>query len=205
MSLTLQAALWLRAEKNCPLVITERTPRYGHGQPDVLGITDHRYLLEIEIKQTVSDFRANANKHHMRNRAALGEQILHRFPKQYWFMVPPKLVDKVLPEVPDWAGLLTLREGEQYNGWHTNVKAVKSAAVNHKSAKLSVKECIKLMRALGNELFSLKITNHGMRVNGYGNCDPHLMDSFHSQKLEWSDSQQRHIYVHNPDYLNFQI
>lgn len=204
MSLLIQAAIWLRKEKDCPLVLTERSPRHGMGQPDVLGITDHRYLLEIEIKESMADFRANKNKFHIRNREALGDSVADRFPKQFWFLVPPKLAEKVHPEVPAWAGLLTLENDKWSGGWSTLVKSVKKAPVNNASRKLSLKEAARLMRNVGNELFSLRIANSNMRQAGYV-LDAHHMDSFYSTKLVPAPNGFGHHWVPNPDYLNFQI
>lgn len=202
MSLELHAALWLRMEKDCPIVLMERSPRYGHGKPDVLGITNARFMLEIEIKRSLSDFRANAAKHHVRNRDA-GIANLEQWPKQFWFLVPPDLVDKVEPELPEWAGLLTIKD-RRSAGWYTDVFAIKKAPINHKSKKLSLKDGLKMLRVVGNEVFSLRITNAHFRQSS-GSIDPHVMDSFYSKKLEWSEEGKQSIWVDNPDYLNFQI
>lgn len=137
------AASWLWLEKRCQLVLQERNPRSDYtGEPDVLGVTKARYLLEIEVKRTLSDFRNNKNKRCMCHR----EHFLEKFPKQFWFMVPRLLIEKVKTEIPEWAGLLTL-------GTYT-VQTVIPAPANHKSKRLSVKECIKLFRFQTNQLMS---------------------------------------------------
>lgn len=198
MSLEFEAFSWLKFEKNCPLVIMERSPREWYtGEPDVLGITNNRYMLEIEIKRTLSDFRANMKKRHIVKRCSQEEAIAKTYrckaPRQFWFLVPPELRDKVLPEVPEWAGLL-IATGECVRN---SLIVAKKAPTNSDSEKLSLKDCAKLLRNVGNQLYSLMATRHGMR-NHY-NVDPHAMDDFYSQKCGPAG------WVRNYDYLNFQI
>ena len=194
----------MKFEKRCPLVIHERSPRERHtGQPDVLGITNDRYMLEIEIKRTVSDFRANFNKEHMRNRCCdvpeIRDAYLKRGPRQFWFLVPEKIRVKIQEQVPDWAGLLIYDPNQ--GGWG-HIQCVKKSPTNQLSEKLSLKDCARLLRNVGNQMYSLMHARHNMIAAGY-HIDPHGMDEFHSQKLEWNG--ERHVWVPNYDYLNFQI
>lgn len=162
------------------------------GQPDVFGVTRARYALEIEVKRSVSDFRANAKKYHIVNRCSTDAETAARFaaraPKQFWFMVPPKLVPKLEGEVPDYAGLLTL------NG--SQVTVIKKCPVNHASERLSLKECAKLMNCAGNMIISLMASASAYR--GFQMSDPHVMDNFYAHDLP-RYSKQPH------EYLNFQI
>lgn len=204
MSLELNAIWWLKFDKRCPLVITERCPRAGYcGQPDVLGITDARYMLEIEIKRSVSDFRANFNKPHMRNRLCnvpeVSNKYIQKAPRQFWFFVPEKIADKVAPLVPEWSGLLVQ---DSANESASGVRCVKKAAVNQASEKLSLKDCARLLRNVGNTIFGLYQARANMISAGY-HMDPHGMDDFYSKKLEWDG--ESHVYVPNYEYLNFQI
>lgn len=199
MSLEFKAMQWLKFEKNCPLVIMERSPRAGYcGLPDVLGITKDRYMLEIEIKRSVSDFRANAKKPHIRCREEQLGELSDRYnamaPKQFWFLVPEKLVEKVLPEVPKWAGLLT----EEKRG----LKVIQKSPQNFASQKLSLKDCSRLMRNVGNQIYALMAAKESMIHGGY-HIDPHANDKFYSEKLEYDGI--KHKWVRNYDYLNFQI
>lgn len=207
MSLELQGALWLKFDKKCPLVFYERTPRYGHGQPDIMGVNDRRFIFEIEIKRTVSDFRANAKKPHIVNRCSTEADVARHYqemaPRQFWYLVPPKLVERVRPEVPDWAGLLTVENDPGDDGYSTpiRVKSIKPAPTNALSKKLSPKECIRLFGTLGNQIMSLMAANSALRSSKPVDC--YFMDDYHSQKLEWNG--ERHVWVRNYDYLNFQI
>ena len=200
MSLEYQGAMWLKWEKKCPLVLFEKTPRYGHGQPDILGINDRRFIFEIEIKRSVSDFRANAKKNHILNRESSPE-LASRFPRQFWFLVPQAMVEKIRDEVPQWAGLLTVTEEVTDCGWGTprRVESVKPAPTNQASEKLSVMECARLFKNVGNQIFSLMSSHYYARNNHSFSGDPHAMDSFYSH--HWNGS----TFGNNPDYSNYQI
>lgn len=204
MSLEFQGAMWLKYERKLPLVLYERTPRYGHGQPDILGVSENRYIYEIEIKRTVSDFRANARKPHIKNREMFPE-MLKRFPKQFWYLVPSKLVEKIQDEVPSWAGLLTLEYDPGDHGYNTpiRVKSIKPAPTNNESKKLSLKECARLLRNIGNQMISLIATNNSLRSRSNEIGDPTFMDDHFSKKYAFTGSYYE--WVSNPDYINFQI
>jgi len=149
---------WLKWEKHCPVVLFERHPRYGIGRPDVLGITARRYLIEIEIKESLSDFRANKLKPYIANRDnPLLTKELARFPKFFWYLVPAGLVDKILPEVPVWAGLLRGPTEMECKG---HIYAVKQAPANTASEKLSAKESVSFARLIGNQLYDTYMRLH---------------------------------------------
>lgn len=95
---------WLRYERRCPLVCWERSP-FGNEhyyRPDICGVTRQWYVIEVEIKLTVADFRANRNKRGL----WWGEQ----FPQQFYYAVPPKIAQLVDIESADRDGVLTWGE-----------------------------------------------------------------------------------------------
>lgn len=140
-NLELMALRWLRFQKRCPLAFLERGPRNPYGRrPDALGITPARYMVEIEIKRSVSDFRADSKKPHI----VFRDSLINRWPKWFYYLVPPSIVDKV--QVPEWAGLMTVDD------YYVRVR--KEAPRNEASLKLSVKECCQLFRVLGNQVLS---------------------------------------------------
>jgi hypothetical protein len=142
------AFFWLRFEKRCPAALVERSPRYGHGQPDVLGITHGRHLLEIEVKRSLADFKANFKKLHFINRKIfIGDP---RWPRQFWFLVPYAIVDKIEPMVPDWAGLLR----GPGPGDTQQLYSVRQAPVNRASEKLSALEVARLIHCMSNQMYS---------------------------------------------------
>lgn len=163
MSLEFMALSWLRFEKKCPAAMYERCPRYYLGQPDVLGITANKYLLEIEIKRSVSDFRANAKKPHIALRDAPNATDVDRarWPKQFWYLVPHELVDRIAPEVPEWAGLLrgpTSKECRQ-------IYSVIKAPANKSSLPLNDEEMSRLYHNMANHIYSNELKlNRGMEA-----------------------------------------
>jgi len=154
MSLEHHGLLFLRRDKNCPVALFERTPRYSAGKPDILGVTAAGYLYEIEVKRSLSDFKANGSKRHIMNRDyweasqnPVEREHLKIYPKFYWFLVPPILAPKIMESIPQWAGLLVPN--------NYNLSEVVTAPVNPYSKKLSVKQCLKLGNLMANQIWSL--------------------------------------------------
>lgn len=154
MSLELSAMRWLWLEKKCELVVEERSPRYGIGQPDVLGITKGRHLIEIEIKRSASDFCADFKKPHRLNR----EMLPDRHPRQFYYLMPKKMAEKLKDKIPAWAGLMQ-------SDWYPVVEVIKQAPVNESSQRLTVKECSKLLRVVTNYAMSLRCGNLQLNTN----------------------------------------
>ena len=149
MTLEMMALWWMRFEKDCRIAMFERSPRCStSGEPDVIGVTQGRYLYEIEIKRSLSDFRANRRKpfHKIRD---LGVEGPNPYPKMFWFLVPNELVEKVKPEVPKWAGLLRGPTNDNYY-----ISSVIKAPVNSDSRRLTTKECVRLAHCMANQIFS---------------------------------------------------
>lgn len=140
---------WLWLEKKCQVVIEERSPRYGIGQPDVLGVTTGRHLIEIEIKRSASDFSNDAKKPHRANR----EMLPNRHPKQFYYLMPKELAQKLKDKIPAWAGLMQ-------SPWYPLIEVVKIAPTNESAKRLTVKECIRLTRQMTNHMMSHAIRNH---------------------------------------------
>lgn len=146
MNLELMALRWLRWEKKCPMAFCERSPVYGNGEPDVLGVTKSRYRIEIEIKRSLSDFKADAKKPHRHNRNF--DPTIH--PRQFYYLVPDKLVEKVKPLLPPWAGLM---RGPTPNSY--GVAVLIPAKPNEASRRLTVKECIRMVKMVNNHAMSV--------------------------------------------------
>jgi hypothetical protein len=144
MNLELMAMRWLWQEKNCHYILEKRTPRYHLGEPDVLGVTANRYLIEIEIKRSASDFHADKNKYCRRNRDLFEDYMA----KQFYYLMPRELAEKLKDKIPAWAGLMCPAENNY------TAEVLKVAPSNSKSKRLSVKECVKLCRAMTNHMMS---------------------------------------------------
>jgi hypothetical protein len=151
MNLEIEAMRWLWQEKHCHYILRERYPRYDNGEPDVLGITKDRFLIEIEIKRSMNDFYADLRKRHRRFR----NDYLPLLPKYFYYLVDKELATKLKNKVPEWAGLLY---SDGCSIWVT-----KSAPANKLSTKLTLKECVKATRQIVNHLMSLELViNHQM-------------------------------------------
>jgi len=100
MNLEAIALQWLRYDRRCMMVAMERSP-WGQTQwyrPDVVGVTFKRTVIEVEIKRSVADFRANANKR--------GMKFELYFCEQRYFLVEPAIVQACLTMLPLKCGLL---------------------------------------------------------------------------------------------------
>lgn len=138
MNLELSAMHWLWIEKNCQVVLEQRSPRYGLGDPDVLGVTKDRHLIEIEIKRSAGDFRADFKKPHRINQA-LNSQTL---PRQFYYLMPKDLAEKLKDQIPSHAGLMQCKFD------CGDIEVVKVAPVNRAAPKLNIKEVIRLARQM---------------------------------------------------------
>lgn len=145
MSLELCAAHWLRWDRRCLAVLHERTPRHVAGLPDCLGITKSRYCIEVEIKRSLSDFRANADKPCIRAR----DLRLKHYPKEFWFLVPESLVLRISTDIPEWAGLAFMPAKR------IHFSIAKQAPVNYDSQRLTLKECCQVFHKISNQLHSV--------------------------------------------------
>lgn len=177
---------WLRFENKCIIVLNERTPVYGHGQPDVLGVTAAGYLKEIEVKRSMSDFRANAKKFHVSNR----EHYLDRWPRQFYYAVPKAMVEKVKSELPPWAGLL------QVDG--SLVELIVDAEINKAARKLTFKQCARLAKCLSNQIACMAANSFQLNSGHRQHCANHL-DELYKDGWYFPDGEKF------TDYTNYQI
>lgn len=107
------AAYW-RYERQCPLVAFEGSSRleWGWGeQADVLAVGQDRYLIETEIKVSLSDFRKD--KHKPRHRHFRGNDGV--LPTAYfYFAVPKDIANQVsldCDQIYPYAGVLGCPDG----------------------------------------------------------------------------------------------
>lgn len=119
---------WLRYERRCVLVCWERTPFGGshNYRPDICGVTWQLRVIEIELKQTVADFKANREKR--------GLQWRVWEPQQFYFFVPPRLVELIEPLLAEADGLLTFGEPDH---WGPAVQIVRCAKMHRVASRLS--------------------------------------------------------------------
>jgi len=108
-------------------------------EADMLLVTYSKFLEEIEIKISVSDFKADSRKVEKHKSLEAGHPLIRRF----WYAVPHEIWEKVEPLVPPYAGLIIIPSDHRYRPY---IK--KKAPVNLKARKLFPAEEIKLLRAI---------------------------------------------------------
>lgn len=151
MNLELMAMRWLWLEKMCHYILEQRTPRPCGGIPDVIGITKTRFLIEIEIKRSVADFRADKKKSGVRCRETADRFYADQFPKYFYYFMPKKIADKVMDEIPVWAGLIVVDENDH------RPTVVKKAPSNKESKRITLKECVRAVRLMCNHMMTTEI------------------------------------------------
>jgi len=117
------------------MVCWERTPfsYAARSRPDVIGVTRASKVIEVEVKVTVADFRANALKRGIVDRQR-GYAL--DYPERFYFIVTPDMVDKIAGEVPEYAGLLPVEKASQWSGV-PEVTVVKRAVIDHRAKVLT--------------------------------------------------------------------
>lgn len=124
-------AAYLRYRRRCPLISFERAKEYWDN-PDVLGLTKGRQWIEVEIKCSLSDLRADAKK----RKWLLG--VSNR--RQFYYCVPPDLVEKALPKIPDGRGLMTLADTSIYG--LRIIKVMRGAVVHRDATRATTREIV---------------------------------------------------------------
>ena len=171
MDLHVEALAYLRYVKQIPLVATE----VGRWNADVLGLAE-KYSLEVEIKRSISDLRADfkgkRSKHYYYARA----QSQYRgsgAPNYMYFLVPQSLADAAMKYLESQAvtaivntetsagavsryGLLSVPDDASSQGHEAgrNVKTVRRAKFLHKNAP-SASLVQEVTRRLSSELVGL--------------------------------------------------
>jgi hypothetical protein len=119
---------WLRYDRRCPLVCFERSPfQEANYRPDVIGVNRTWRVIEVEIKQSISDFKHNGEKR--------GHKLRYQFPVQFYFAVPYRLMKQAKPLLTDGQGLLVLRKDDDAK-FGPVVHAVVGATVNKAATRL---------------------------------------------------------------------
>lgn len=149
MELKRRAANFLLYEKKCDLVCFER-PLYevGNFRPDLLGVTRDRKLIEVEVKESFSDFKANFDK-----RVISFYRVLpHMAPHYFYFMVHPKIADKVYEytsEKHKGYGII-IPDMSNFSG----TKSLRNPIMNKQAVKVNIPAMIKMARNQSRSFFS---------------------------------------------------
>lgn len=142
-------AAYLRYRRQCPIIAFERGISGSFDNPDVLAVTNSRFLIEVEVKVSLSDFRHDASKRKWQKPFA-GRLCA----RQFYYAVPPEMVDKVQADWPHPdRGLLTL--GHKITYGHLKEVIVMRPAKAASAKSLSTKQIVQLVHHQSGTLVSL--------------------------------------------------
>ena len=131
-------------------------------EADMIVVQRSGYAEEIEIKVTLSDFRAdmkNKADKHLQLQRGIGKRVWQQSyndfvtdwsdPKpqpirRYWFAVPEELQEKVTPELPNYAGLIVAK----MHGSYRRAEIVKQAPNLPNSRKVNDVEMQSILRSM---------------------------------------------------------
>ena len=99
---------------------------------DMLMVTKNYFLREIEIKVSVSDFKADFKKKHNHEGNI----------KQFYYAVPYYILDKIKDLVPEQAGILVA----VYENEHWQLKRYKKAVDNKSATPIDEEKLNKIFR-----------------------------------------------------------
>lgn len=144
-------ALYWRYKRQAVLIAFERGLSWTH-VPDVQIVSKDRRLIEVEIKVSASDFRADAKKHvwSMRDRG------LKPMPYQFYYAMPMDMAEKLKDEVRNDCGLLGVRTATmKWQGHADRVECVRRAPVHKAAGRLSLKQCAQMAKHQTGTLCSM--------------------------------------------------
>lgn len=151
-------ASYLRYDLQCPIVTFERGLKEYHGYnsaPDLFAINKRRMPIEVEIKVSFSDFKANFKKRIF----YLQRQGYVRKPFEFYFLVPPHLVERVKTyEGITWEGVLTT--GTRINPYTglLDIATALPCKTHKKAKKLDLKQLITMVRNQSGSLVTMLAT-----------------------------------------------
>lgn len=124
-------------------------------EADLVCLRPSGYAIEIEIKTTASDIRADLTKRHNHN------SILFR---ELWFAVPSGLAEH--PDIPARAGILAVElKNHKYI-----VKKSRSAKRNPKALRWTDKQRLKLLHLGAMRMWGLKSARYSDRLRREEKC-----------------------------------
>lgn len=123
---------------------------HGGHEKDIFAISSSNYGKEVEIKISVSDFRADFKKSHHHE---------SKYVKEFYYAFPIEIYEKVKDEVPLHAGVIICER----NKYSVYAKIIKKAKINTKAIKLTDKDMITIGRLASMRIWSLKNTIEGQK------------------------------------------
>lgn len=167
---------WLRYEMGCYMVTFERHPFAYHLRPDVLGMNKRRLLIEVEVKISLSDMKADLEKRHRQAATMVSEfrRQTPAVPSYLYYMVSPHLVGDALEVLPPHVGVIS-RHPTSLSG-HTGFPAIvlHRKAVKLHDKRLSPRAVADMVRDLAGTMASL-LTDMAYILRGH----PELIHNGH--------------------------
>ena len=142
---------WLRFERRCAIVMHERCLHYHIGRPDCIGVLPNGRVVEVEIKVTAADFRANCQKEIEKRR----EANRAKRPYQFYFAMPQSLADDLASEIPEHAGLLYLSPHRGRTRGVRELERMKPAKRFDQCLTIGHRDWIRLVSLQSNAIVSL--------------------------------------------------
>ena len=155
---------WLRYHKGCFIVMMERGT--AHGRPDLMGVTKDGYCIEIEVKRTVADFKADQEKRHRVDEWTNDGKV-----RQLYYLVHPSILEKVTPLLPAGCGLMTVNPSRRSLARMPELIIKVRAAVRKHSRQLTDAEKWELCRDMSGTLVTA-ICCHPSRRRWHTNKKP---------------------------------
>jgi hypothetical protein len=124
-------------------------------RPDVLAVNRARKLIEIEVKRTVADFRANGNKAGLHHRWGL--------PEQFYFLVPSTIAAEVRPGLGPGHGLLVPNHDRATPSGLPDLDVIVPARRDPGARVLGIAALAKMAKHLSGTLVTLAAVNERLR------------------------------------------
>lgn len=110
---------------------------------DLLIIKKSGYAVEVEIKMSLNDVKADLKKKHFHD----NEKI-----KELYFALPESIYDQAIEFIPEKAGIILIR---QYND-NVIARIKRNPIINKNSRKLTLEEQLKFARLGTMRIWNLK-------------------------------------------------
>ena len=113
-------------------------------ESDFISLSKSKYLYEVEIKLTLSDFKADFKKYKHHLFTSVLPIPANSIPNRFFYICPENIIPLIL--IPKYAGLLYICGDYHY------VKQIKSAPLLHKN-KIDRRQLLKMIYTLSDKLW----------------------------------------------------
>ncbi len=163
-----QHRLYWEYHSSAEILMPNYTPA-GWFECDFFRVTKAGYFYEYEIKQSMSDFRADKkkNRYNWKERCHKPKSLMIALaakgsPSRFYYVVSEKIKDKVISELPDWAGLFEFGSKQD----QVFVRLLKQAPKMHgrKISRAIIRHCkTSAMHRYWNEINMRQYTMQSLR------------------------------------------